>query len=87
MRNHYENKFLFSFKYNSFAQERFCIWPRFESESSWTSGMLYHNQSGIFSITQFNLKKLTRFFPNIGHHIFILVIESKTCTLNFTEFE
>ena len=40
-----------------------------------------------FSITQFNLKKLTRFFPNIGHHIFILVIESKTCTLNFTEFE
>ena len=49
--------------------------------------MAYYNQSGIFSITQFNLKELTRFFPNIGHYIFILVIESKTCTLNFTEVE
>ena len=50
--------------------------------------MAYYNQSGIFSITQFTLKKLARFFPYIiGHYTFILVIESKTCNLNFTEVE
>ena len=36
-----EHDFLLSCKEKSFSQERFCTWPRFESEVFWNSGMAY----------------------------------------------